>query len=153
MLSITSFPWRIILQNHSVKISKPYSILSISFLGPRPNLICRDLSNNTFAVSEVPTWFSTLKLLTTLYVFILLPYIIREANGNMFSGTHAYTLSLSACICIWNIIKKLRKIKFLRLTATLYCRMMENTGLQGEVPRALFSFGNLETVWVSYSSL
>ncbi|PRQ32072.1 putative protein kinase RLK-Pelle-LRR-VIII-1 family [Rosa chinensis] len=64
--------------------------------GPMPNLTGMnslnyvDLSNNTFAVSEVPTWFSTLKLLTTL--------------------------------------------------------MMENTGLQGEVPRALFGFGNLETV-------
>ncbi|XP_062017587.1 leucine-rich repeat receptor protein kinase HPCA1-like isoform X2 [Rosa rugosa] len=64
--------------------------------GPMPNLTGMnslnyvDLSNNTFAVSEVPTWFSTLKLLTTL--------------------------------------------------------TMENTGLQGEVPRALFSFGNLETV-------
>ncbi|XP_050367286.1 leucine-rich repeat receptor protein kinase HPCA1-like isoform X2 [Argentina anserina] len=64
--------------------------------GPIPNLTGMnllsyvDLSNNTFAVSNVPTWFSTLKLLTTL--------------------------------------------------------MMENTGLQGDIPQALFSFGNLEKV-------
>ncbi|KAL6205403.1 hypothetical protein ACLB2K_022663 [Fragaria x ananassa] len=64
--------------------------------GPMPNLTGMihlnyvDLSNNTFAVSNVPAWFSTLELLTTL--------------------------------------------------------MMENTGLQGIIPPALFSFGNLEKV-------
>lgn len=30
--------------------------------------VCRDLSNNSFDMAEIPSWFSTLKSITSLYV-------------------------------------------------------------------------------------
>lgn len=62
------------------------------------------------------------------------------------------TSSWSVCDCILNIIKLKRKVYCSKLMCLSFLngRMMENTRLQGEVPQALFSNYNLETLWVSY---
>lgn len=53
------------------------------------------------------------------------------------------------CVCVSRKRKRVKCSEWTDLS-TLYGRMMENTGLQGRVPQALFSFSNLQTVWVSY---
>lgn len=106
---------------------------SYHFHGPWLNLICRDMSNNTFDVSDVPDWFSTLQSLTTLYVSFLL---------------HLW-MFVCRCACVSRKRKRVKCSEWTDLS-TLYGRMMENTRLQGKVPQALFSFSNLQTVWVSY---
>uniref|UniRef100_A0A2N9HJQ1 non-specific serine/threonine protein kinase n=1 Tax=Fagus sylvatica TaxID=28930 RepID=A0A2N9HJQ1_FAGSY len=87
--------------------------------GPVPNLTGMnllsyvDISNNTFDVSDAPSWFSTLKSLTTLYS-LPPPHLCLSPSLNV---------------------------------------IMENTQLQGEIPVALFSLTQLQTVVLKRNQL
>lgn len=70
------------------------NILNCFFISPRTvkissrilynifiNMICRDLSNNSFDSSSVPSSFSTLQALTSLYVFLLHAHTYIEVQS------------------------------------------------------------------------
>jgi hypothetical protein len=93
------------------------------------------MSNNSFDISDVPPWITSLQYLTTLYVSLTPP-----------------PYSVFVCVnSIKNLVKPkggLKCVVFMNIL-TLYGRMMEHTQLEGPIPANLLSLPNLEIVWVS----
>ncbi|KAG6780069.1 hypothetical protein POTOM_016479 [Populus tomentosa] len=102
------------------------------FTGPVPNLtgmayLCYlDLSNNIFDASDFPVSFSNLRALKTLYVS-LPPSFSLLYTSLQFMIFHAVNIVKPSSLPVNN-------------------RMMENTGLEGQIPPTLFDLPGLQTL-------